>query len=71
MKQFKKISLAYTLQIFSVIILFGYPGCSSNIKGEKMDSVKNDNATQKHASVKKPVDEKQIKHAGFSLQQAE
>ncbi len=29
MKVLKKISLVYTLQVFAVILLFGYPGSSS------------------------------------------
>lgn len=34
MKRFTTINLGFILQIFAVILLFGYPGCSS-IKGKQ------------------------------------
>ena len=34
MKQFNKFSLAYAFQVFGVILLFAYPGCSSNNKNQ-------------------------------------
>lgn len=50
MKGFTKIGLAYVMQIATVIVLFTYPGCSSNDKS-------NDNALDDTSMVSKPAAE--------------
>ena len=52
MKQLKRFSLVYALQVFGVIMIFGYPGCSSNIKEQKIETGKKGIVGKKHAALK-------------------
>ena len=69
MKTLKKISLAYALQVFGVIMLFGYPGCSSNIKEQKVEQGENDIAARKHAIVKDVKKKPQTSSTSLAWQQ--
>ncbi|HMJ48900.1 MAG TPA: hypothetical protein VK498_16325 [Ferruginibacter sp.] len=40
MNKFTKSSLAMALQVMAVVILFGYPGCSSGTKSGEISPVK-------------------------------
>ncbi|MEO6253182.1 MAG: hypothetical protein ABIO79_07755 [Ferruginibacter sp.] len=68
MKKFKKISLAYALQVFGVVMLFGYPGCSSNIKEQKVETGKENTVQKKHAGLHDGLNKApQMRTALFSL----
>ena len=70
MKRFKRFSLAYALQVFGVIMLFGYPGCSSNIKEQKNEAGKKDKVEKKHAALHGVLNKApQVPAAVFLLQQ--
>ena len=70
MIRLKQFSLAYAFQIFGVIILFGYPGCASNIKEQEPETGKTDLVEKTHAAVKAVVNKApEIPGAGFSLKQ--
>jgi len=72
MKQFKRFSLAYALQVFGVIMLFGYPGCSSNIKEQKNETGKKNTVEKKHAVLNGALNKApQVPASVFSLQQPE
>ena len=72
MKRFKRFSLAYALQVFGVIVLFGYPGCSSNIKEQKIETGNKGMAEKKHAALHGVLNKApQMPPAVFSMQQPE
>ncbi len=51
MNRFKRLSLAYALQVFVVIIIFGYPGCSSNMNEQKIETGKKAILVKKKAAM--------------------
>ncbi|MEO6542253.1 MAG: hypothetical protein ABIN74_14720 [Ferruginibacter sp.] len=72
MKRLKKFSLVYALQVFGVIMLFGYPGCSSNIKGQKNESGNKDITQIKRDALNGALNKApQVPHAVILMPQPE
>lgn len=67
MKQFKRFSLAYAFQVFGVLILFGYPGCSSTIKEQKAEPEQKYMMEKNHAAIETGFSRSPQAHASIFL----
>lgn len=65
MKLLTNNNLGFALQIFAVMLLFGYPGCSSNKEPKEFNTGKTAITTHKKSAV--DANSKNVKPAGDSL----